>query len=67
VQIALKAGASLPALVGHSVATGSFAFHVPRDDLYLVGSFNQLDQARRSYTKFLMNVLKSVEKHSYRR
>ena len=53
-----------PALVGHSGATGSFAFHVPRDDLYLVGSFNQLDQARRPFTGFLMNVLKSVEKHA---
>lgn len=38
-----------PALIGHSGATGSFAFHVPKHDLTLVGSFNRLGEERRPF------------------
>jgi CubicO group peptidase (beta-lactamase class C family) len=51
-----------PEFVGHSGSTGSFAFYVPRHDVHIVGTFNQLDQARRPYN-FLLKVLRIVQQH----
>lgn len=36
-----------PELIGHSGASGSFAFYAPDLDLYLIGTFNQIDAPRR--------------------
>lgn len=52
-----------PELIGHSGASGSFAFYAPEPDIYLIGSFNQLDAPRRP-VGFMMRVLRLIEKHS---
>ena len=52
-----------PELIGHSGASGSFAFYAPEPDIYLIGSFNQLDAPRRPVS-FMMRVLRLIEKHS---
>lgn len=38
-----------PELIGHSGSTGSFAFHNPRQDAYVAGTVNQMDNPRRPY------------------
>lgn len=52
-----------PELIGHSGSSGSFAFYAPRQDLYLVGTFNQIDAPRRPFG-FMMQALNLVEKYS---
>ena len=52
-----------PELIGHSGASGSFAFYAPEPDIYLIGSFNQLDAPRRP-VGFMMRVLRLIEKHN---
>lgn len=51
-----------PELIGHPGASGSFAFHAPRSDMFLVGTFNQTDAPKRPFG-FMMQVLKIIEKH----
>lgn len=51
-----------PELIGHSGASGSFAFYAPEPDIYLVGSFNQTDAPRRPIG-FMFSVLDLVAKH----
>lgn len=34
-------------LVGHAGASGAFAFYAPQEDIYLIGTLNQLDAPRR--------------------
>lgn len=42
-------GRASPELIGHSGATGSFAFAAPAANLYLVGTFNQFDKPARPF------------------
>ena len=50
-----------PELLGHSGSSGSFAFYAPQKDLYLAGTFNQIDRPQRPF-KFMLNVINAVEK-----
>ncbi|MEZ4711254.1 MAG: serine hydrolase domain-containing protein [Caldilineaceae bacterium] len=50
-----------PELVGHSGASGSFAFYAPQKDLYIAGTFNQMDKRSRPLN-FMLNVINVVEK-----
>ncbi len=52
-----------PEFIGHSGACGSLAFHAPKEDLFLVGTFNQLGQGRRPFTGFLQKVVGTVARH----
>lgn len=51
-----------PELIGHSGASGSFAFYAPEPDIYLIGAFNQTDAPWRP-VGFMLRVLKLVAKH----
>jgi len=51
-----------PELIGHSGASGSFAFYAPEPDIYLIGTFNQTDAPRRSIG-FMLRVLNVVTRH----
>lgn len=42
-----------PALIGHSGASGSFAFYAPSEKLTIVGTFNQLDAPSRPFNFML--------------
>src|SRR6056297_3525363 len=50
-----------PELIGHSGASGSFAYFAPEPDIYVVGTFNQTDAPRRPIS-FMFNVLGEVAK-----
>lgn len=50
-----------PELIGHSGASGSFAFYAPEPDIYLSGTFNQLDAPQRPIG-FMLRVLHVVAK-----
>ena len=54
-----------PELIGHSGASGSFAYHAPEPDVLLVGTFNQTDAPKRPFS-FMLRVLKAVETHGRR-
>lgn len=51
-----------PELIGHSGASGSFAFYAPEPDIYLIGTFNQTDAPRRPIG-FMLRVLHLVAKY----
>lgn len=51
-----------PELIGHSGASGSFAFYAPEQDIYVIGTFNQADAPRRPIG-FMLGVLNLVAKH----
>ena len=51
-----------PELIGHSGASGSFAFYAPEPNIYLIGTFNQTDAPRRPIG-FMLRVLNVVTKH----
>lgn len=51
-----------PELIGHSGASGSFAYHAPEPDIYLIGTFNQTDAPRRPIG-FMFKVLNLIAKH----
>lgn len=53
---------STPELIGHSGASGTFAFHAPEPDIYIIGTFNQTDAPRRPIS-FMLRVLTLVAKH----
>lgn len=53
---------STPELIGHSGSSGSFAFHAPDPDIYLVGTFNQTDAPQRPIG-LMLRVLRCVAKH----
>ena len=42
-----------PELVGHSGLSGAFAFFVPRDQLYLAGTVNDIARPDRSFRLML--------------
>lgn len=48
-----------PELIGHSGASGSFAFSAPDEGLYIVGTFNQVDAPNRPY-QFMLKVIQQV-------
>lgn len=50
-----------PELIGHSGASGSFAFYAPEPDIYLIGTFNQTDAPRRPIG-FMLRVLSLIAK-----
>ena len=54
-----------PELIGHSGASGSFAYHAPDPDIFLVGTFNQTDAPKRPFS-FMLRVLKAIETHAGR-
>jgi CubicO group peptidase (beta-lactamase class C family) len=54
-----------PELIGHSGASGSFAYHAPEPDVFLVGTFNQTDAPKRPFG-FMLRVLKAIETHGGR-
>lgn len=45
-----------PELLGRSGSTGSFAFYAPREQVYLAGTFNQLDTPSRPFNVMLRAV-----------
>jgi len=51
-----------PELIGHSGASGSFAYHAPERDIFLVGTLNQTDVPKRPFA-FMLKVLKTIETH----
>lgn len=54
-----------PELIGHSGASGSFAFYAPEPDIYLIGAFNQTDAPRRP-VGFMLQVLRVIAQHRAR-
>lgn len=46
-----------PELIGHSGASGSFAYYAPEQDIYVIGTFNQTDAPRRPIG-FMLKVLR---------
>lgn len=49
-----------PELIGHSGSSGSFAFYAPEKDLYIVGTFNQIDKPARPFN-FMLKVINAVD------
>jgi len=49
-----------PELIGHSGSSGSFAFYTPEKDLYIVGTFNQIDKPARPFN-FMLKVISVVD------
>jgi D-alanyl-D-alanine carboxypeptidase len=43
----------MPALIGHSGSTGSFAFYAPSKDVYVVGTVNQIAARRKPFQLML--------------
>lgn len=48
-----------PELIGHSGSSGSFGFYAPKEKVYLVGTFNQIDAPQRPF-QFMMKALNVV-------
>jgi CubicO group peptidase (beta-lactamase class C family) len=48
-----------PDLIGHAGSTGAFAFYEPNKDLYLVGTFNQIDNPARPF-RFMPKVINAL-------
>ena len=51
-----------PELIGHSGASGAFAYYAPERDIYLIGTFNQTDAPKRPIG-FMLRVLSVVAKY----
>lgn len=51
-----------PEFIGHSGASGSFAFHAPKEDVYLTGTFNQIDAPKRPFA-VMMRVMQVLKNH----
>jgi D-alanyl-D-alanine carboxypeptidase len=51
-----------PELIGHSGASGTFAYHAPERDIFVVGTFNQTEAPKRPFG-FMLEVLKATETH----
>lgn len=50
-----------PELIGHSGASSSFAFYAPKEDVFLIGTFNQIDAQNRPF-QFMLKVINAVTK-----
>jgi D-alanyl-D-alanine carboxypeptidase len=48
-----------PVFLGHSGSTGSFAFYEPERDLFLAGSFNQMENPARPY-QLMMKIASKI-------
>lgn len=46
--------------IGHMGVIGSWAFYAPKEDIYLVGSFNQIDSPQRP-CRFMPQVMKLIK------
>lgn len=55
-------GQPSPELIGHSGASGSFAYHAPEPGIFLVGTLNQTDAPKRPF-RLMLKVLKAIERH----
>lgn len=51
-----------PELIGHSGASGTFAFYGPEPDIYIISTFNQTDAPHRPIS-FMLRVLALVAKY----
>ncbi len=51
-----------PELIGHSGASGTYAYHAPEADIFFVGAFNQTDAPKRPFS-FMLEVLKTIASH----
>ncbi len=51
-----------PELIGHSGASGTFAYYAPERDIFVLGSFNQTDAPRRPIG-FMLKTLATVARH----
>jgi len=51
-----------PELIGHAGASGSFAFYAPKEDIYLTGTFNQVDAPKRPFA-LMMRVMHTINRH----
>ncbi|MGK7397324.1 MAG: serine hydrolase domain-containing protein [Candidatus Cyclobacteriaceae bacterium M3_2C_046] len=49
-------------IIGHSGSTGSFMYYCPQLDIYLAGTLNQTNAAKRS-VMFLVKTLSMIKKH----
>jgi len=52
-----------PELIGHAGSSGAMAFYAPDKDLYIVGSFNQIDKPSRPFN-FMLKVINIIDKAS---
>ena len=48
-----------PTLVGHSGASGTFAYHAQEQDLYVAGTFNQMGETRRPF-QFMQEAVQAI-------
>jgi len=55
-------GATVP-VIGHSGSTGTWLFHAPEPDLYLVGSANQIEAGAVPY-RIVPKILQAVGSYS---
>ena len=49
-----------PEFIGHFGSSGSFAFYAPKEELYIAGTLNQVDNASRPF-KFMLKVMNAVK------
>jgi len=49
----------IPELLGHSGASGSLAFYSPQQKVYIVGSFNQIDNLSRPF-RFMIRLMGAI-------
>ncbi len=52
-----------PEFIGHSGASGTWAFYAPMEDIFFVGAFNQLDAPQRAM-RFMPRVIDLIRGHS---
>lgn len=48
-----------PEFIGHAGVTGAMAYYNPKNDVYIVGTFNQMDKPIRPFT-FMSKVIKAI-------
>lgn len=53
-------GAKMPVLIGHSGANASFSFYAPEEEVFVVGTFNRVDQESRPFA-FMLQVLNCLK------
>lgn len=51
-----------PEFIGHAGSSGSFAFFAPKEDIYLTGTYNQVDAPKRPFT-LMMRVISTLKRH----
>ena len=53
---------SIPDLIGHSGLSGAFAFYVPKEDIYLTGTVNQIYRPGSSYKLVLKTLIELMKR-----